>query len=69
MVEQEATGLSAEDGDNNSESVITAWRKEHPIGRLGTPLDIAYAVLYLVSDASAFVTGSDLVVDGGYTAQ
>lgn len=41
----------------------------HPIGRLGVPSDIAYAILYLASDESSFVTGADLVVDGGYTAQ
>ena len=41
----------------------------HPIGRLGTAEDIAYAILYLASDESSFVTGSELVIDGGYTAQ
>jgi NAD(P)-dependent dehydrogenase (short-subunit alcohol dehydrogenase family) len=41
--------------------------KEHPIGRLGTPRDIANAVVWLGSDLSSFVTGSSLVVDGGYS--
>lgn len=41
----------------------------HPIGRLGEPDDIAYGILYLASDESKFVTGSELVIDGGYTAQ
>lgn len=41
----------------------------HPLGRLATPLDIAYGVLYLASDEAAFVTGAELVIDGGYTAQ
>lgn len=40
-----------------------------PLGRMGTSEDIAYAVLYLASDESSFVTGSELVIDGGYTAQ
>ncbi len=38
----------------------------HPIGFLGEPKDIAYMVLYLASDESRFVTGSEMVVDGGY---
>lgn len=41
----------------------------HPLGRQGEPDDIAYGVLYLASDESAFVTGSELVIDGGFTAQ
>ena len=41
----------------------------HPIGHLGEPNDVAYAVLYLASDESKFATGSELVIDGGYTAQ
>ena len=41
----------------------------HPIGFLGDPDDVGYAVLYLASDESRFVTGSELVVDGGYTAR
>ena len=40
-----------------------------PLGRIGTTEDIAYGVLYLASDESSFVTGSELVIDGGYTAQ
>lgn len=40
-----------------------------PMGRLGKPEDIAAAVAYLASDDAAFVTGSELYVDGGYTAR
>ena len=40
-----------------------------PLGRIGTSEDIAYGVLYLASDEAAYVTGSELVIDGGYTAQ
>ncbi|MFO8239803.1 MAG: glucose 1-dehydrogenase [Dissulfuribacterales bacterium] len=41
----------------------------HPIGHVGEPMDIAYGALYLASAESKFVTGSELVIDGGYTAQ
>ena len=40
-----------------------------PLGRIGTPEEIAFGVLYLASDESSFVTGSELVIDGGRTAQ
>jgi 3(or 17)beta-hydroxysteroid dehydrogenase len=41
----------------------------HAIGNVGEPLDIAYGIVYLASDESKFVTGSELVIDGGYTAR
>jgi len=41
----------------------------HPLGRTGSPDDVAYGVLYLASDESSFVTGSELAIDGGYLAQ
>lgn len=41
----------------------------HPLGRLGEPEEVANAVVYLASGESAFTTGADLVIDGGYTAQ
>jgi NAD(P)-dependent dehydrogenase (short-subunit alcohol dehydrogenase family) len=41
----------------------------HPIGHVGEPLDIAQGILYLASDESKFVTGSELVIDGGYTTR
>lgn len=59
--------VAAEGG--NIEEGKAALTSLHPIGRLGTPEDIAYAILYLASDESSFVTGSELIVDGGYTAQ
>ena len=40
-----------------------------PLGRYGESEDVAYGVLYLASDESSFVTGSELVIDGGWTAQ
>src|ERR671930_1240943 len=46
-----------------------AYRRRVPLGRFGTVEDIAYGVLYLASDEASFVTGSELVIDGGSTAQ
>lgn len=44
------------------------WLEMTPMGRVGEPADIAHAVLYLASDAARFATGTNLIVDGGYTA-
>lgn len=41
----------------------------HPLGHMGEPDDIAWGVVYLISDESRFVTGSELTIDGGYTAR
>jgi NAD(P)-dependent dehydrogenase (short-subunit alcohol dehydrogenase family) len=41
----------------------------HPMGRLGEPKEIANAALFLASDEASFITGVNLPVDGGYTAQ
>ena len=47
------------------------WRalaKQHPIGRVGKPEDIANGVVFLASEESSFITGTELVIDGGYLA-
>jgi NAD(P)-dependent dehydrogenase (short-subunit alcohol dehydrogenase family) len=41
----------------------------HPLGHMGEPDDIAWGVVYLASDEARFVTGAELVIDGGYTAR
>ncbi len=62
-----------EDLAGSSEQSIEDFKKElagrHPIGHVGEPEDVAYGILYLASDESKFLTGSELVIDGGYTAQ
>ena len=51
--------------DKEKMKTALSW---HPIGRFGEPEDVAYGVLYLASDESKFVTGAELVIDGGWTA-
>ncbi len=51
------------------EEVIKVREDLTMVGHLGEPDDVAYAVLYLASDESKFVTGAELVVDGGFTAR
>jgi len=64
MVEQDAVnqGITAEE----HYAALTALT---PIGFLGEPIDVAYLDLYLASDESRWMTGSNLTLDGGYTAQ
>jgi NAD(P)-dependent dehydrogenase (short-subunit alcohol dehydrogenase family) len=45
-----------------------AWTSMTPLGRIGTPQEVARAVLYLASDDASFATGTNLVLDGGYTS-
>ncbi len=56
-----------------SEAGTDAFRAQldalHPVGRVGEPEDIAAGIAYLASDDAKFVIGSELVIDGGYTAQ
>lgn len=51
----------------NPSEVVQRWAKETPLGRIGQPQECADAVIYLLSPASSFVTGAELLVDGGLT--
>lgn len=63
------TEKEAADSGMTNEEYFAYVGKQHPIGYIGTPADIAYADLYLASDESLFVTGSELTIDGGWTAK
>jgi NAD(P)-dependent dehydrogenase (short-subunit alcohol dehydrogenase family) len=58
-----ATGLT----DASPADFVERLTAEHPIGRMGTPAEVAAAVLWLCSDAASFVVGHTLAVDGGMT--
>ena len=45
--------------------VMAEYLKQIPIGRLGTPADIANAVLFLASEESGYITGAEVAIDGG----
>ena len=51
------------------DKAITMREKSIPLGRLGTANEVANAILFLASDEASFITGTELVVDGGFTAR
>ncbi len=55
--------------DNNYTVYEGADATQQPVGRVGKPTDIAYAVMYLCSDMAGFITGENICVDGGMTRQ
>jgi NAD(P)-dependent dehydrogenase (short-subunit alcohol dehydrogenase family) len=55
------------DSTSVTQEQLTEDRKKYPLKRFGKPEDIAYAAIYLLSDASSWVTGTNLVIDGGFT--
>ena len=56
-------------GRRSDEAVRELMESRIPLGRYGEAIDVAYGVLYLASDEASFVTGSELVIDGGWVAQ
>ena len=57
------------EGRRSDEAVRELMESRIPLGRYGEAIEVAYGVLYLASDESSFVTGSELVIDGGWVAQ
>jgi len=69
MGEQTFSARARNLGSNDVDAARQVALSTHPIGRLGTPTDIAKGIVFLASDDAAFMTGAGLVVDGGLTAQ
>jgi len=55
------------DGSGITHEDLNEDKKRYPLGRYGKPEEVAYAAIYLLSDASAWTTGSNLLLDGGFT--
>jgi len=64
IIDTPMTAASLADPERNRR-----WLSGTPLGRRGVPDDVAYGVLFLASDEASFMTGSELVIDGGWTAQ
>jgi NAD(P)-dependent dehydrogenase (short-subunit alcohol dehydrogenase family) len=60
-------GFAAAHGDQAA--ARAALDALHPLGHVGEADDIAWGIVYLASDESKFMTGAELVIDGGYTAR
>jgi NAD(P)-dependent dehydrogenase (short-subunit alcohol dehydrogenase family) len=59
------TAFRESENSNEMRDVVIS---RHPMGRLGVPREIADGIVFLASDESSFMTGAELVIDGGYTA-
>ncbi len=67
MGDQVVNEFAAAGGRNNAEESRASVAASHPLGRLGKPTEIADAIVFLASDKASFITGTELVVDGGMT--
>ncbi len=61
--------ISTEAVKKLSDEYISGVKAMHPMGRIGSPMEVAQAILFLASDDASFITGAVLPVDGGYLAQ
>jgi len=69
MMGQKVMDQLVANGGGSANEVRASMMALHPLGRFGEPADIANAVVFLASDDSAFMTGTEIVVDGGLTAR
>jgi 3(or 17)beta-hydroxysteroid dehydrogenase len=56
-------------GTGSMDAVRNQLDSKYPLSHIGEPEDVGWAVVYVASDESKFITGAELVIDGGYTAQ
>ena len=67
-IDTEMVRAAAAQEGGDIEETLERYGASHPIGRIGTGQDIANLVLFLASDGASFMTGSHVIVDGGYMA-
>jgi NAD(P)-dependent dehydrogenase (short-subunit alcohol dehydrogenase family) len=68
-IDSEMVRAAARAEGGNEESNVRRYGTRHPLGRIGTPNDIANAILFLASDQASFITGEYLCIDGGMMAE
>lgn len=68
-MDSEMVRTAARAAGGDLEEALASYGRTHPLGRIGTPEDVANAVVFLASDRASFITGDYLCVDGGYMAQ
>ena len=69
LVRTEMAETRLKPGDNWDERAAREWIPNYPLGRIGKPEDIAYGALFLASDEASWVSGIDLIIDGGMMAK
>lgn len=57
--------LDRSNGINGEEHILDIWKDKYPLKRLGTPSDIGSGAVFLLSDASSWITGQNIIIDGG----
>jgi len=68
-IESESSHSYIEERDLDETMINRKLKAQHPIGRIGTPEDVAGVVAFVASEDASFITGADMVVDGGFTIQ